>query len=97
MRQKIFFHPATIFTPMIYIALLLAFAPVEIFAAPATTSMRLLYPSFSGSWATAWIAKEAGYLANEGLRPAQRRRWRPTPPAATSLSSVPPARSLPFV
>jgi NitT/TauT family transport system substrate-binding protein len=67
MRQKIFFHPATIFTPMIYIALLLAFAPVEIFAAPATTSMRLLYPSFSGSWATAWIAKEAGYFANEGL------------------------------
>jgi NitT/TauT family transport system substrate-binding protein len=33
----------------------------------ATTSMRLLYPSFAGSWATAWIAKEAGYFSNEGL------------------------------
>jgi NitT/TauT family transport system substrate-binding protein len=36
-------------------------------AAPATTSLRLLYPSFAGSWATAWIAKEAGYFSNEGL------------------------------
>jgi NitT/TauT family transport system substrate-binding protein len=33
----------------------------------ATTAMRLLYPSFAGSWATAWIAKEAGYFSNEGL------------------------------
>ena len=31
------------------------------------TPMRLLYPSFAGSWATTWIAKEAGYFANEGL------------------------------
>src|SRR5262245_32595384 len=31
------------------------------------TSMRLLYPSFAGSWATAWIAKEAGYFFDEGL------------------------------
>ena len=23
---------------------------------------RVLYPSFAGSWATAWIAKEAGYF-----------------------------------
>ncbi len=29
--------------------------------------MRLLYPSFAGSWATAWIAKEAGYFSSEGL------------------------------
>jgi NitT/TauT family transport system substrate-binding protein len=29
--------------------------------------MRLLYPSFAGSWATAWIAKEAGYFSTEGL------------------------------
>jgi NitT/TauT family transport system substrate-binding protein len=29
--------------------------------------MRLLYPSFAGSWATAWIAKEAGYFSAEGL------------------------------
>jgi len=28
----------------------------------ATTSMRFLYPSFSGTWAVPWIAKEAGYL-----------------------------------
>jgi len=33
----------------------------------AQTSMRLLYPSFAGSWATAWIAKEAGYFTAEGL------------------------------
>lgn len=36
-------------------------------AASAPTQMRLLYPSFAGSWATAWIAKEAGYFLNEGL------------------------------
>lgn len=36
-------------------------------ALAATTSMRLLYPSFAGSWATAWIAKEAGYFSAEGL------------------------------
>lgn len=35
--------------------------------ASAPTQMRLLYPSFAGSWATAWIAKEAGYFLNEGL------------------------------
>jgi NitT/TauT family transport system substrate-binding protein len=29
--------------------------------------MRFLYPSFSGTWATPWIAKEAGYFAAEGL------------------------------
>jgi NitT/TauT family transport system substrate-binding protein len=29
--------------------------------------MRLLYPSFAGSWATAWIAKEAGYFLEERL------------------------------
>jgi len=27
---------------------------------------RVLYPSFAGSWATAWIAKEAGYFSEEG-------------------------------
>ena len=36
-------------------------------AVAATTSMRLLYPSFAGSWATAWIAREAGYFTAEGL------------------------------
>lgn len=35
--------------------------------AASTTSIRLLYPSFAGSWATAWIAKEAGYFSAEGL------------------------------
>ena len=51
---------------VILIALLL----LSLYAAPAaaaTTSMRLLYPSFAGSWATAWIAREAGYFAAEGL------------------------------
>ena len=37
------------------------------FCATPQTSMRLLYPSFAGSWATAWIAKDAGYFAQEGL------------------------------
>ena len=33
----------------------------------ATNSLPLLYPSFAASWATTWIAKEAGYFATEGL------------------------------
>lgn len=33
----------------------------------ATTSMRFLYPSFSGTWAVPWIAKEAGYFSAESL------------------------------
>src|SRR5688572_5944627 len=33
----------------------------------ASTSMRVLYPSFGGTWATPWIAKEAGYFSAEGL------------------------------
>jgi NitT/TauT family transport system substrate-binding protein len=33
----------------------------------ATTSMRVLYPSFAGTWAVAWVAKEAGYFSAEGL------------------------------
>src|SRR5215471_21591353 len=33
----------------------------------ATTFMRVLYPSFAGTWAVAWVAKEAGYFALEGL------------------------------
>ncbi len=41
-------------------------APVDgVFA--AAISMRILYPSFGGTWATAWIAKEAGYFSEEGL------------------------------
>jgi len=42
-------------------------SPALGFSASTTISMRLLYPSFAGSWATAWIAKEAGYFSNEGL------------------------------
>ena len=41
--------------------------PLSAFAASAPTPLRLLYPSFSSSWATAWIAKEAGYFLDEGL------------------------------
>ena len=33
----------------------------------ASSSMRVLYPSFGGTWATPWIAKEAGYFSAEGL------------------------------
>jgi NitT/TauT family transport system substrate-binding protein len=42
-------------------------SPAAAFAASASTSIRVLYPSFAGSWATAWIAKEAGYFSHEGL------------------------------
>ena len=52
---------------VILIALLLLSPYLAPAAVAATTSMRLLYPSFSGSWATAWIAKEAGYFTAEGL------------------------------
>lgn len=45
---------------------LLIFVPHQAHSA-AANFMRLLYPSFAGSWATAWIAKEAGYFAEEGL------------------------------
>ena len=51
----------------VLLALVLALAPVAALAASAQTSMRLLYPSFSGSWATAWIAKEAGYFSDERI------------------------------
>ena len=42
-------------------------SPAVGFSASTTIFMRLLYPSFAGSWATAWIAKEAGYFSSEGL------------------------------
>ena len=51
----------------VLLALVLALAPAAALAASAQTSMRLLYPSFSGSWATAWIAKEAGYFSDEKI------------------------------
>jgi NitT/TauT family transport system substrate-binding protein len=53
-------------TSPLFLALFFLF-PAAAFAASAKTSMRLLYPSFAGSWATAWIAKEAGYFLDEGL------------------------------
>lgn len=54
---------------LIVFLFVLLVAPRHGFAAAATapTSMRLLYPSFAGSWATAWIAKEAGYFLDERL------------------------------
>src|SRR5690349_2454231 len=42
-------------------------SPAVIRAAQTMIPLRLLYPSFAGSWGTAWIAKEAGYFANEGV------------------------------
>ena len=42
-------------------------APRVFAAAARPIELRLLYPSFAGSWATAWIAKEAGYFTAEGL------------------------------
>jgi len=47
------------------LALLIGALPANGLA--ATTSMRFLYPSFSGTWAVPWIAKEGGYLSAEGL------------------------------
>src|SRR5690242_20371664 len=46
---------------------LILFIAVSSEGRTATISMRLLYPSFAASWATTWIAKEAGYFAAEGL------------------------------
>lgn len=51
---------------LILFALIVLF-PADGFSASSTIPMRLLYPSFAGSWATAWIAKEAGYFTEEGL------------------------------
>jgi ABC-type nitrate/sulfonate/bicarbonate transport system substrate-binding protein len=47
------------------LALLIGALPANGLA--ATTSKRFLYPSFSGTWAVPWIAKEDGYLSAEGL------------------------------
>jgi ABC-type nitrate/sulfonate/bicarbonate transport system substrate-binding protein len=49
------------------LVVILVLLPAPGFSASTTISMRLLYPSFAGSWATAWIAKEAGYFSSEGL------------------------------
>jgi NitT/TauT family transport system substrate-binding protein len=54
----------SITTLLIFLSLSLT-APAT--ALSATVSLRVLYPSFAGSWATAWIAKEAGYFTAEGL------------------------------
>ena len=47
------------------LAYLICAFPSEGFS--ATTSVRLLYPSFAGTWAVAWVAKETGYFSAEGL------------------------------
>ena len=52
---------------MITIFITISILPSAAFCATPQTSLRLLYPSFAGSWATAWIAKEAGYFSAEGL------------------------------
>jgi len=52
---------------MITIFMIANILPSDAFCATTQTSLRLLYPSFAGSWATAWIAKEAGYFSAEGL------------------------------
>ena len=52
---------------LIVLAAMLLVSPVAVRAAQTLVPIRLLYPSFAGSWGTAWIAKEAGYFANEGL------------------------------
>jgi NitT/TauT family transport system substrate-binding protein len=52
---------------LITILLIASILPSAAICATTQTSLRLLYPSFAGSWATAWIAKEAGYFSAEGL------------------------------
>src|SRR6185369_13648449 len=52
---------------LITILMIAGILPSAAFCATAQTSLRLLYPSFAGSWATTWIAKEAGYFSAEGL------------------------------
>jgi NitT/TauT family transport system substrate-binding protein len=47
------------------VALIIGAFPSKGFS--AATSIRVLYPSFAGTWAVAWVAKEAGYFAAEGL------------------------------
>ena len=54
-------------TLVLFLLLLLMMTAESGWCASAPLSMRLLYPSFAGSWATAWIAKEAGYFSAEGL------------------------------
>ena len=49
------------------VTLLILFSAVSSEGLAATISMRILYPSFAASWATTWIAKEAGYFTAEGL------------------------------
>jgi len=49
-----------------FFLLLFAAAPVSE-ALAAGQFLRFLYPSFGGTWAAPWIAKEAGYFAAEGL------------------------------
>lgn len=48
------------------VVVLLAFA-AHGNAAASTIHLRLLYPSFAGSWAPAWVSKEAGFFTQEGL------------------------------
>lgn len=67
MNAKFYSHLMKRVAPLMFVALWIMMAPLSVEAATAMTSMRLLYPSFSGSWATSWIAKEAGYFADEGL------------------------------
>src|SRR5574341_948520 len=54
-------------TALVIVLIFFGVMPMVACAATTTTSIRLLYPSFAGSWATAWIAKEAGYFNSEGL------------------------------
>ena len=44
-------------------------------ALSATTSMRVLYPSFGGTWAVPWIAKEASYFMAEFRRRKSSTSW----------------------
>jgi NitT/TauT family transport system substrate-binding protein len=52
---------------LIVVTVLISILPYAANCATTSKPLRLLYPSFAGSWATAWIAKEAGYFSAEGL------------------------------
>jgi NitT/TauT family transport system substrate-binding protein len=54
-------------TLVLFLLLLLMMTAGSGWCASSPLPIRLLYPSFAGSWATAWIAKDAGYFSAEGL------------------------------
>ncbi len=62
-------RPAAMFSKAVQLFIfLILFVAAPLFKGfCANTFLRFLYPSFGGTWAVPWIAKEAGYFASGGL------------------------------